>query len=455
MKNEIVRCKCVDMSVDGQGIGRTDAGLVLFVKGLIKGETADVKIIAEKKNYAYGIIDKLIEVSPHRIESLCPIAYKCGGCDLRHIAYDYQLVLKKELLMNTFKGYQVNDVIPADNPDHYRNKVQVPFRDQKMGFYRRYSNDIVEFSQCFLQSERANAILNFLKPLLIEYGLDTYIRHILIKDGVSTDQVMVAFIVRDLRADFKEVTAELVAAFPEIRSVLLNLNDRDTNVILGEEVKILYGNEYIEDEYDGLRVRIGLKSFYQVNHEQMLKLYRKIYELSGVSENDRVLDLYCGIGTISLYMARYAGRVRGVEIVAEAIANAKINAGLNGLNNTEFILADASKGMDEYLKDTDLLIVDPPRKGLSKELIDSIISNNVQKMVYVSCNPATLNRDLELLKQHYSISAINPVDMFPNTVHVETVVYLSKLKSDEHVKVEVDMSEFEPTGSETVTLFCL
>ena len=208
----------------------------------------------------------------------------------------------------------------------------------------------------------------------------------------------------------------------------MNLNDKDTNVILGSEEKVLYGNDYIYDIYDGIKVKLSLKSFYQVNYRQMLKLYAKIHELSKVTENDSVLDLYCGIGTISLYMARFAKNVTGVEIVDAAVNNARDNAKINGFKNAEFILADAGKNMDEYIKDKDIVIVDPPRKGITNELINSLIKNNIKRIVYVSCNPATLARDLQLLKVYYDVGGIQPIDMFPYTTHVETVVLMSRDK---------------------------
>ena len=424
MKNDIVRCRCVDMSVDGQGIARA-GDLVVFVKGMIKGEEADVKIIAEKKNYSYGIIDRLISASPYRVEPDCKIAYKCGGCDYRHIAYEYQLQLKQDVLNNTFKDFKVNEIIPCDDPYYYRNKVQIPCRDHKMGFYRKFSNDIVEFDDCFLESQDANQIIRDLKNILIGKPHEKMVRHVLIKKAVGTGEIMVAFIVRDMGIDLSDIVSFLTEKYPDIRSIIMNLNDKETNVILGLEEKVIYGSDHICDVFDGIRVNLSLKSFYQVNYGQMLKLYRKIRELSGVSENDRVLDLYCGIGTISLYLCRYAKHVTGVEIVEAAVADAKENAKLNGFDNTDFILADASKNMDVYLKDRDIVIVDPPRKGISQDLIASLKGNRVKRIVYVSCNPATLARDLQLLQDTYDVGEICPVDMFPFTVHTENVVSLT------------------------------
>ena len=424
MKNQIIRCKCVDMSVDGQGIAKADK-LVVFVKGMIKGEEADVKIIAEKKNYSFGIIDKLIVRSPYRKDLDCPIAYKCGGCDYRHIDYSYQLDLKKEVLVNTFPGYKVNDIIGCDDPFYYRNKVQIPVADHKMGFFRKFSNDIVEFEDCLIESKIANEMIADLKKLILNTKLEPYIRHILIKHGKGSNEVMLGFIVNDFSVDLSDVTKTMVDKYPNIVSVIANLNDRKTNVILGKEEKLLYGRDYIYDEFDGIKVKLSLKSFYQVNHQQMLKLYAKVKELANLNSDSRVLDLYCGIGTISLYLSRYVSKVTGVEIVKEAVDNARDNAKLNHIENADFILADASKDMDVYLKDKDIVILDPPRKGISKDLIDSLIKNRIRHIVYVSCNPATLARDLELLKGDYDVSDIHPVDMFPYTIHTECVCALT------------------------------
>ena len=413
------------MSVDGQGIAKVN-NLVIFVKGMIIDEEADIKIIAEKKNYAFGIIDKLIVESPYRIKSNCPISYKCGGCDYRHINYDYGLKLKKNVLINTLKNYQIKDIIGDENPYYYRNKVQIPVKDHQMGFYRKFSNDVVVFDDCLIESKIANEIISDLKVELVNRKIDKYFRHILIKHAQGTDEIMVGFIVNNFNIDLSEIVSLLTNKHKNIKSIILNLNDKDTNVILGNEEKVIYGNDYINDIFDGIKIKLSLKSFYQVNYKQMLKLYAKIKEFSNVTKNDNVLDLYCGIGTISLYLARYAKHVTGIEIVESAIKNAIDNAKTNNMNNVDFVLSDASKKMDKYIEGKDLVVVDPPRKGLSNELINSLINSNVNKIVYVSCNPATLARDLDLLSSTYGVGDIQPVDMFPWTVHVECVVGMQR-----------------------------
>ncbi len=424
MKNEIVRCECVDMAIDGSGIAKC-GDLVVFVKEMIKGEIADVKITKEKKSYSYGIIDHLMKASPERVTSDCPIAYKCGGCDFRHISYDCQLQLKKEILTNILKPFSVLDIVPDEIHYYYRNKVQIPYREGKMGFYRKYSNDIVEFEDCLIESDVANKIIADLKEILKEHPQGDKIRHILIKQNHDQSELMLGFIAWK-KIDLSDIVAVLSEKYPSIYSVILNINKKDSNVILGEEEILLYGETYIIDEFHGIKVKISLKSFYQVNYRQMLKLYELIGELADCDKNSRVLDLYCGIGTISLYLAKNARQVTGVEIVKEAVANAKENARMNDINNADFILADASKGMDRYLEEKDIVIVDPPRKGLSAELIDSLIRHEISRIVYVSCNPQTLARDLKLFEKTYKISEIHPVDMFPYTIHTECVVRLDK-----------------------------
>ena len=425
MKNEIVRAKCVDMSVEGEGIAKAN-GLVIFVKGMIVDEIADIKIIADKKNYAYGIIDKMISPSPYRVVLDCPISYKCGGCDYRYIDYKYQLIIKKNILINTFKGHNVLDVIEDDNPFYYRNKVQIPVKDHRMGFYRKYSNDIVCFDDCLIESKVANKIINDLKIKLIESKNDKYIRHILIKHAQGTDEIMIGFIVTTFNVNFDEVFDFLINKYSNIKSIILNLNTTNSNVVLGTDEKVVFGNNYINDIYDGIKVKLSLKAFYQVNYNQMLRLYSLIKELADVDSTNEVLDLYCGIGTITLYLARYVKHIIGIEIVPEAIDNAKENAKLNNICNADFVLADASKDMEQYIKDKDLVIVDPPRKGISRDLIQTFKKLKTNKIIYVSCNPATLSRDLNLLEDEYEFSDIHPIDMFPYTTHVECVVKIQR-----------------------------
>lgn len=446
MKNEIVRLKCVDMSVEGQGICKKD-GLVVFVKGMITGEIADVKIIAEKKNMSFGIIDKMIEPSPYRIEPKCPIAYKCGGCDYRHIDYKYQLEIKKKMLENTFRSFnlnlKVNDVIGSDNPEYYRNKTQVPLKDHKYGFYRKNSNDIVEFDECYIETRLAGDILKDLKKILSPSEEDL-IRHIIIKHCLGTGEVMIIFVTRSFKIDLSDVVVRIVDKYKNIESIILNLNDQETNVVLGYKEKLLYGRDYVIDEFEGLKFKIASKSFYQVNYHQMIKLYSKARELANLNKEDRLLDLYSGIGTISLFMAKYVKEVTGVEIVEAAVNNAKENALINGIDNATFYLDDAKNKLDKYFVNKDVVVVDPPRKGLSDSLIETLHNVDIKKVIYISCNPATLARDLAKLQDVYEIKEAYPVDMFAHTTHVETVCLLinQNAQAKHHVNVGIDAEDY-------------
>ncbi len=432
MKNQKIECKCIDMTVDGFGICKYDS-LVIFVKQMLIDEVAIIKIISHKKNLAYGIIDTLIVPSKYRINSPCKVAYKCGGCDLRHVDYRYGLKLKHNILDNTMNkmaklGVKVEDIVESPLKDGYRNKVQIPVKEKGIGFYRKNSNDIVEFDRCLIQSDVENDILSKLKELIGEYKISDYLRHIIIKEAFGTKEVMVALVVKSFDIpSIDEITAIMVKCFPMIKSFILNLKKTDDNVVLGDEEKILYGSSYIIDEFDGIMVEISLKSFYQVNHQQMINLYNKVLELADVDKDSSVLDLFSGIGTISLFMAKHANKVIGVEIVEDAVMNAKENAKLNHIDNAEFYLGDAKDGLNEYLVDKDVVIVDPPRKGLNEQIIDKLAEFNIPKIVYVSCNPATLARDLELFKKKgYYFDTVYPFDMFPHTMHVETVCLMSR-----------------------------
>lgn len=432
MKNEIIRVKCIDMTVEGFGVAKVDQ-LVIFVKGLITGEEALIKIISFKKNLAYAIIEELLVPSIHRVTSKCPIAYKCGGCDLRHVDYGYQLELKQKWIKETLKNVggldlEVKPVVPSPLKDHYRNKVQVPIKDGKMGFYRRNSHDIMEYEQCFIESDLSNEIVNFIKGIIFEKGYDQYFRHLLIKHGFKTDEVMVGLILNVKKfAGLDELVAALTKKFKQIKSVIVNVNTRDDNVILGEKEYTVYGNSYIIDELDGILFKISLKSFYQVNPLQTVNLYNEVVKRAGIDENTVVLDLYSGIGSISLFVSRFAKHVTGVEIVEPAVLNAKDNAIINGIDNVDFYLDDAANHLDEHLKNKDVVIVDPPRKGLNKSIIEDITKADINKIVYVSCNKATLARDLKLfIEAGYQVDYVQPFDMFAHSVHVENVAMITK-----------------------------
>ena len=433
MKNDLVTCSCRDYTIDGYGIAEYE-GLVLFVKGLLLNEKAIVKIISHKKNLAYAIVDRILEPSPYRTETACPVAYKCGSCDLQHMTYEGQLLFKKRLEENTFRqahlDVEIADVTGADVPWRYRDKIQIPVRDHLFGYYRRFSNDIVEQADCMLHSEKENVVVAFLKNALLSTGMDKDVRHLVIKEGYYSGEMMVCFVTKkDIAKELGTVVKELVYAYPEIVSVLENIHPQENNVILAGGEKLLYGRDYITDRIGDLTFRISLHSFYQINVRQTEKLYAKVLELADLKGDERILDLYCGIGTIGLSLARYAKSLTGVEIVPEAIENAKQNAKLNGIDNAEFICSDAKDNLSDYLKGKDLVIVDPPRKGLSSEVVAALAESGIDRIIYVSCNPATLVRDLTLLSENYSFKKVYPFDLFPQTTHCEVVVSMSRVGS--------------------------
>ena len=451
MKNDLVTCRCRDYTIDGFGIAEYE-GLVLFVKGLLLNEKAVVKIISHKKNLAYAIVDQILEASPYRTEPACPIAYKCGSCDLQHMNYEGQLLFKKKLVENTFRqahlDIQIAEVTGADEPWRYRDKIQIPVRDHLFGYYRRYSNDIVEQADCLLHSEKENEIVAFLKEKLLASGLDKQVRHLVLKEGYYSHEIMVCFVTKkDIAKELGAITKELVRKYPEVVSVLENIHPQENNVILAVGEQLLAGQDYITDRIGELDFRISLHSFYQINVRQTEKLYAKVRELADLKGTENVLDLYCGIGTIGLSLTRNAGSLTGIEIVPEAIENAKQNAELNGIKNASFYCSDAKENLSDYLKNKDLVIVDPPRKGLSAEVTNALLQSDVKRIIYVSCNPATLVRDLNILKEQYDFDTAYPFDLFPQTTHVETVVLLSKVeKSTKKIHVDFSLEDLDLSG---------
>lgn len=427
MKNDIVTLKCVDITVDFYGVCKHE-GLVVFVKGMIPDEVAGVKIINIKNRIAFGIIDKLITPSKYRIKEMCPIAYKCGGCDLQHIDYNYQLILKKRLIENIFRNAKldvdVKDVVSSKDILAYRNKIQVPVSNNKIGYYRNHSNDIVEFNNCFISSELTNSVLNDIKKYIFSNNISNNVRHVVIREASSG--LMVCLVVNDINnIDNDNFVNYLLSKYNSIKSIMLNVNNKDTNVIFGDEDIVIYGEDYIVDKCNDISFAIPLRSFYQVNSSQMSVLYDLAIENGELNSNDCVLDLFCGIGSISIYISKFVHRVLGIEIVDKSIEYAKKNKELNNISNVDFVLSDANK-VNDFIKDYNTIIVDPPRKGINKELINSIVENSIDKVIYISCNQSTLARDLNFLKEYYDIVSCQPVDMFPQTKHIESVTVLKR-----------------------------
>lgn len=438
-KNEILNLTCADLTRAGYGCCFYE-GKPVFVSTLLPGEKAEVKIIKDNKKYAIGIIHKLLEKSPYRLSPKCAIANKCGGCQLQHIEYERGLYYKREQLQHLFDSVgtdiEVLPVLGMDDPWFYRNKAQFPVQVHdgkvKIGFYREHSNDIVENRTCAIQSSEINAIYMWLQDHLNPENAQG-LRHIFIRASKETKEVQVVFIGSEEK-EIKNLVPDLVRAFPEIQSVLFNQNDRKDNVILGDKYSILYGRDFIYEMSLNNKVALHFKSFFQVNPIMMEVLYSKAIEMADIHAGDTVIDLYSGTGTISMTLARKAKKVIGVEIVQEAVENAKENAKLNQIENIDFICEDASKFALEFRKSkqkADVVMVDPPRKGLTPQGIEDICTIKPEKIVYISCNADTLARDLKIFKEkNYITNVVQPVDMFCQTVHCECIALLMPVKKN-------------------------
>lgn len=437
-KNEKVYGICTGYTHDGHGVVKIN-GFPLFVKGMMKGEEGNLIVTLVKKTFGYARLMELTKSSDQRVTPPCPIAKSCGGCQLQHMSYEEQLNFKKQKVQDVITriaglSLLVCDVLGMkEHHDSYRNKGQIPVGIQKgnvvTGFYRINSNTIIDMDYCMIQSERINEVLKAMKALLVKYKNAEVFRHILIKHAFSSDEVMVVWIVRSFKIPHQEeMITELTQSLPFIKSIVVNLNQRQDNVILGEKEKIVYGTRVIIDKIHDLQFSISSKSFYQVNPVQTEVLYGKALEFAGLTGKETVLDLYCGVGTISMFLAQKAKHVTGIEIVPQAIQDAKKNAELNEIDNIEFVCSDAAtfaKSWSEQGRHPDVIVVDPPRKGCDEVTINSMVEMNPDRIVYVSCDPGTLARDLKILEQKgYKAEIIQPVDMFPYTHHVECVCLL-------------------------------
>lgn len=440
-KNDIVIGRCEGYTYDGNGVVKI-SDFPLFVKGLMLEEEAEIIVTMVKKHYGYGKLRKLLTVSKDRVTPRCPIAGQCGGCQLQHMSYSHQKAFKKqqvEAVMQRIGAVNtpVEDVLGMIHPWQYRNKAQFPFGNDHgslvTGFYRIHSHTIIDTDQCLIQPPLMNEVLQAVKQTLKNSGTFQDIRHLLIKYAASTDELMVVFIVTNEQAfDHETMVSVLTEQFPQIKSILININTRNDNVILGEQELLLYGRPYIMDQLQGNTYQIAMKSFYQVNPTQTEVLYQTACDFAQCTGTENVLDLYCGVGTITLTLAKYARRVTGIEIVPEAIENAKANARRNDCNNVHFICADVNeyaKQLTKQKEPVDVIVVDPPRKGCDTAVLAAMIQLQPQRIVYISCNPSTQARDLKYLGQHgYDTIKIQPVDMFAQTYGVEVVCLLIRHK---------------------------
>ena len=465
-KNDILTLDIEDCGVDGEGIGKAD-GFTVFVKDAVIGDTVTAKIIKAKKNYGYGRLMEVLKPSPYRVEPKCEFARQCGGCQLQALSYDQQLVFKTNKVkghlerIGGFTDIPMEPIIGMDELFHYRNKAQFPVGRNKegkivTGFYAGRTHNIIENRDCALGVAENKEVLDRVIAHMEKYGIEPYneatgkglVRHVLIRYGYFTKEVMVCLILNGNKLPKEEQLVKSLCEIPGMTSITINVNKKHSNVILGEEIRLLWGQEYITDRIGDISYQISPLSFYQVNPMQTQKLYAKALEYADLHGQETVWDLYCGIGTISLFLAQKAKFVRGVEIVPAAIENAKENAKLNGLENTEFFVGKAEEVLPrEYKKNgvyADVIVVDPPRKGCDETLLETMVEMNPERIVYVSCDSATLARDLKYLcERGYELRKVCPVDQFGMTVHVETVVLLSHKKPDGHINVKVEFGEGE------------
>ncbi|WP_010097409.1 23S rRNA (uracil(1939)-C(5))-methyltransferase RlmD [Ornithinibacillus scapharcae] len=448
-KNEKITLRFEDLTHEGNGVGKID-GYPLFVPYGLPGEEAVVKVIKVNKNFGFG---KLIEVknpSPERVEPPCDVFYKCGGCQIQHMSYNLQLSMKQQQVKNVLRKIAHLDHVPVhptigmEDPWRYRNKVAIPVGEKNgeliTGFYQMRSHQIIEdMDTCVVQEDLNDRMVEAVRRIANRVGIEAYdekshkgvLRHIMVRSGRETKETMIVLITRTNELPHaKEFIRELTETYPNVKSIIHNINPARTNVILGKKTKVLWGQEYIYDSIGPIRFAISAKSFYQVNPTQTKHLYDKALEYAAIDENDTVIDAYCGIGTISLFLAQKAKKVYGVEIVPEAIADAKVNAKLNGMTNVEFEVGTAEEVMPKWKEDglrPDVIVVDPPRKGCDEGLLNAMIEMGPKRIVYVSCNPSTLARDLRILEDGgYETKEVQPVDMFPQSMHIESVAWLEK-----------------------------
>ncbi|MBM7692746.1 23S rRNA (uracil1939-C5)-methyltransferase [Peribacillus deserti] len=442
-KNDFVDVVFEDLTHDGAGVAKVD-GYPIFVPNVLPGEKAKIKVIKASKGYGFGRLEEIYTESPYRVDlsETDPSLY--GGCQIQHMSYEGQLKFKEKQVREVLKrigkleDVMVHPIIGMDEPTHYRNKAQVPVGEEEgvliAGFFKPRTHEIVDAKESIIQDPVINETVQTVKEICSELGIPAYneeshkgvLRHIMARFGKVSGEVMVVIITRTPELPFKErIIEEITARVPNVKSIIQNINTKKTNVIFGEETRTLWGSEVIYDSIGNIKFAISARSFYQVNPEQTKVLYEKALEYAGLTGEENVIDAYCGIGTISLFLAQKAKKVFGVEIVPQAIEDARRNAELNNIQNVEFAVGEAEVVIPDWYKEgnaTDVLVVDPPRKGCDEALLQTIIDMKPKKVVYVSCNPATLARDLRVLEDGgYNTVEVQPVDMFPQTMHVEAV----------------------------------
>lgn len=449
-KNQEYIVEIIDNGYEGEGIAKID-NFTIFIPGAIKGEKIKILIVKVLSSHAFGKILEIINESETRQMADCTTYKRCGGCNLRHVKYEETLEMKQNavqsLVNKTLKSkVQVQETVGMEKPFHYRNKAQYPLGINKngepvIGVFANRTHEVIPMEKCLIQNPQSEDIAKYILEFIKQNNISIYneqtrkglFRHIVIKVGIKTNQIMCVLVINGkVIPKESQLINELTAKFPQIKTIVKNINMKNTNVILGQENINIYGDGYIEDKLGEYTFKISPLSFYQVNPVQAEKLYNLGVEMARISKEDTVFDLYCGIGTISLFMAKFAKKVYGIEIVKEAVDAANENALINGVDNTEFYAGDVEVVLDDLINNkgvkADIVMFDPPRKGLDKNSINNILKIKPKKIVYISCNPATLVRDLASFEEQYDIKTIIPVDLFPWTSHVECVTVLSLKK---------------------------
>ena len=464
-KNKTYRARIEGYTSEGLGVARI-GGQAVFVHRALRGEDCEILILKVLKSTAFGKVVRVYEPSPHRVEPDCPYYGRCGGCDFRHMDRAEELEAKRQRVQDALRRIGGSDVtvetILSGEPLHYRNKSQYPVSAAgEVGFYRARSHQVVSVDACLIQKPQADAAAAALRRYIAAYQVPCYdettrrglLRHLYVRTNTAGEALLCVLINGRSLPHEAELVTLLREAVPSAVGVVLGVNTQPTGAVLGSEYRTLWGADTLTDELCGLTFRLSVPSFYQVNHDMAEVLYETVLDFAGLTGRELVLDLYCGAGTITQVMARRAKETIGAEIVPEAVTDARANARRNGLDNADFFCGDASElAADMAMRGMhpDVVCVDPPRKGLSAEVIATVAQMQPQRVVYVSCDPATLARDVKLFAQTaYRAVRAAAVDMFPGTANVETVCLLSKLQSKEHIEIEVDMGEMDLTSAES------
>ena len=470
-KNDICQVTIEDIGTDGEGIGKID-GFTLFIKDAVLGDKVEAKIMKAKKNYAYAKLEKVLVPSPFRTTPKCQFHKQCGGCQIQAMDYGKQLEFKHNKVRNNliriggleaeYVDSIMEEPVGMEVPFYYRNKAQFPFGKNKegktiTGFYAGRTHSIIENTDCALGVAENKVILEKILKYMEEEKVSPYdeethtglLRHALIRKGFASGEIMVCLVINGNKLAAEDKLVQFLLEVEGMTSISISVNTEKTNVIMGKEIRLLYGKEQIEDEIDGITFKISPLSFYQVNPVQTERIYSQALQYADLNGNETVWDLYCGIGTISLFLARKAKHVYGVEIVPQAIDDAKENAKRNGIENVNFYVGKAEVVLPEKYENegifADVIVVDPPRKGCDEDCLNTMVQMQPKRIVYVSCDSATLARDVKYLREHgYEIIKARIFDNFPQSVHVETVILLGnqKTKPDSHIKLSVDMDEF-------------